>query len=132
MNRRFLPLLVILAAVVASEASIAGQAPAVPAASGMRPSDAGILPVGPDGHPSLQGVWLNNSATPLERPKLLEGRQSLTNEEVAELKRRAARQFDAGVNSDFAGGGKFFPALLTQSPREPNPESTRRAHAVIV
>jgi hypothetical protein len=33
-----------------------------------------------DGHPDLQGVWLNNSATPLERPKALEGRPSLTDE----------------------------------------------------
>ena len=85
-----------------------------------------------DGHPSLQGVWLNNSATPLERPKLLEGRQSLTNEEVAELKRRAARQFDAGVNSDFAGGDNFFLALLTESARYRNPNSTGGADAMIV
>ena len=27
----------------------------------------------PDGQPDLQGVWLNASATPLERPKALEG-----------------------------------------------------------
>ena len=45
----------------------------------------------PDGQPDLQGVWLNNSATPFERPKSLEGRQFLTDDEVAELKRRADR-----------------------------------------
>ena len=28
-----------------------------------------------DGQPDLQGIWVNNSATPLERPKALEGRQ---------------------------------------------------------
>jgi len=111
MNRRFLPLLVILAAVVASEASIAGQAPAVPAASGMRPSDAGILPVGPDGHPDLQGVWLNNSATPLERPKALEGRQFLTDDEVAALRKRADRLFK-NTNADFAGGDAVYLAAL--------------------
>src|SRR2546422_3922275 len=111
MNRRFLPLLVILAAVVASEASIAGQAPAVPAASGMRPSDAGILPVGPDGHPDLQGVWLNNSATPLECPKGLEGRQFLTDDEVIELRKRADRLFK-NTNADFAGGDAVFLAAL--------------------
>ena len=31
-------------------------------------------PRAPDGHPDLQGVWANNSATPLERPKIVEGR----------------------------------------------------------
>src|SRR5205085_7118724 len=34
-----------------------------------------------DGQPDLQGVWLNSSATPLERPKALEGRSSLTDAE---------------------------------------------------
>src|SRR2546427_12557238 len=111
MNRRFLPLLVTLAAVVASGASIAGQAPAAPAASGMRPSDAGILPVGPDGHPDLQGVWLNNSATPLERPKALEGRQLLTDDEVADFRKRADRLFK-NTNADFAGGDAVYLAAL--------------------
>ena len=47
-----------------------------------------------DGQPDLQGVWLNNSATPLERPKALEGRPSLTDAEVANLKRNADRLFN--------------------------------------
>ena len=37
-----------------------------------------------DGQPDLQGVWSNNSATPLERPKELAGRAFLTDEEVAD------------------------------------------------
>ncbi|HET9567507.1 MAG TPA: hypothetical protein VFP16_04020, partial [Vicinamibacterales bacterium] len=44
-----------------------------------------------DGQPDLQGVWLVHTATPLERPKALEGRTTLTDEEVAEFRRRAAR-----------------------------------------
>ena len=36
-----------------------------------------------DGQPDLQGVWANNIATPLERPKELEGRALLTDQEVA-------------------------------------------------
>ena len=59
-----------------------------------------------DGQPDLQGVWKNNSATPLERPKALEGKALLTDEEVAELKKRAARLFDVKVNSDFAEIGR--------------------------
>jgi len=78
----------------------------------------------PDGQPDLQGVWLNNGATPLERPKALEGKQTLTDEEVADLKRRAARLFDDSVNSDFAGGDGFFLALLANPDRYRNPGST--------
>ena len=43
-----------------------------------------------DGHPDLQGVWTNNIATPLERPKVLAGRAYLTDQEVAAFKKKAA------------------------------------------
>jgi hypothetical protein len=88
-------------------------------------------PRAPDGHPDLQGVWLNNGATPLERPKALEGRQSLTDEEVAELKRRAARLFDESGNSDFAGGDNFFLALLENPEHYRNPNVTGGSDAMI-
>lgn len=78
----------------------------------------------PDGQPDLQGIWLNNGATPLERPKQLEGKTALTDEEVAELKRRAARLFDDSVNSDFAGGDGFYLALLANPERYRNAGST--------
>jgi hypothetical protein len=65
----------------------------------------------PDGHPDLQGNWVNKSATPLERPKQLEGRPFLTGAEVAELKRRADRLFKNG-HSDFPAGDDFFLAAL--------------------
>src|ERR1700730_5647551 len=57
----------------------------------------------PDGHPDLHGIWVNNSATPLERPDALAGRALLTDEEVAGLKRRAARIFRDAA-SDFSPG----------------------------
>jgi hypothetical protein len=97
MNRRFLAVMTALAALVAGEAAIAAQTPAVPTA--------------PDGHPDLQGVWLNNSATPLERPKALEGRSSLTDDEVADLRKRADRLFK-NTNADFAGGDAVYLAAL--------------------
>jgi hypothetical protein len=56
-------------------------------------------------------VWLNRSATPLERPKALEGRASLTDEEVEQLRRRADRLFK-NTNADFAGGDAVFLAAL--------------------
>ncbi len=62
------------------------------------------------GRPDLQGNWINQSATPLQRPRELEGRQSLSGAEVAELKRRAKRIFAPG-KSDIAPGDEYFLAL---------------------
>jgi hypothetical protein len=112
MNRRFLALLLALATVVARAASIVGQAPKTSAAQGLaRPTDPWKPVLGPDGHPDLQGVWLNNSATPLERPKALEGRRFLSDNEVIELRKRADRLFK-NTNADFAGGDAVFLAAL--------------------
>src|SRR6266852_5376143 len=76
-----------------------------------------------DGQPDLQGTWLDNSATPLERPKELEGRQFLTDKEVAELRQRADRLFKNGY-SDFAGGDSFFLAALRDVGKYKNPNTT--------
>ena len=35
-----------------------------------------------DGHPDLQGIWANNSATPMERPEQLGDRARFTDEEL--------------------------------------------------
>jgi hypothetical protein len=115
MDRRALAVLVALLAFVAGAPSVAGQARGAPPAR-LRALDAWTPVLGPDGHPDLQGVWLNNSATPLERPKLLEGRPLLTDEEVAELRRRADRLFK-GTNADFAGGDAVYLAALANIDR---------------
>lgn len=65
----------------------------------------------PDGQPDLQGVWANNNATPLERPKELKGRAYLTDQEVAALKKKAHELFDDG-NSDAAFGDSVFTSVL--------------------
>ena len=112
MSRRFLALLLTVAAAVARAASVTGQVPAASAGpSSTRPVDVWTPPLGPDGHPDLQGVWLNNSATPLERPKALEGRATLTDDEVIELRKRADRLFK-NTNADFAAGDAVFLAAL--------------------
>ena len=77
----------------------------------------------PDGQPDLQGAWLSNRATPLERPKALEGRPSLTDEEVAELKIRGARLLGDGDN-DFAAGDAFFLAAWENVQRYKSANST--------
>jgi len=63
-----------------------------------------------DGHPDLQGFWANNSATPLERPKILEGRATLTDAEVAALKKKAAEMFQG--QSDAAFGDTLYETVL--------------------
>jgi hypothetical protein len=83
------------------------------------------------GDPDLQAVWWNNSATPLERPKELAGRQFLTDEEVAELKKRAARLFDVNANADFAGGDNYFLALLANPEGYKNPNATGSVTAMV-
>src|SRR5271157_2511452 len=81
------------------------------AASARKTDAATAIPRTPDGHPDLQGIWVNESATPFERPKELEGRQLLTDDEVAELNRRAKKIFASGA-SDAAGPEEFFLAAL--------------------
>jgi hypothetical protein len=52
-----------------------------------------------DGKPDLQGIWTDNTLTPLERPKGLGTKQFYTDEEFAELAKRA-RQGDVGEEGD--------------------------------
>ena len=78
----------------------------------------------PDGQPDLQGVWWRNSATPFERPKVLEGREFLTDDEVAELKKRAERIFSYEKgNSDFAAGDSVFLAAWENVQQYKNPRA---------
>jgi hypothetical protein len=42
----------------------------------------------PDERPDLQGLWLNNTATPLERPKDLAGKEFFTDDEAQEYEGR--------------------------------------------
>jgi hypothetical protein len=66
-----------------------------------------------DGQPDLQGVWANNSATPLERPDVLGERTHLTDEEVATLQLRASELFNG--ETDAAFGGSVFETVLAGS-----------------
>jgi len=87
-------------------------------------------PSTPDGQPDLQGVWLSNSATPLERPKALEGRAFLTDAEVAELKKRAARIFQTG-NSDYASGDNVFLAAFANVEQYKSPTATHGSDGMV-
>jgi hypothetical protein len=80
-------------------------------------------PLTSEGHPDLQGNWVNRSVTPLERPPQLQGREFLTDDEVAELKRRAERLFKDG-HSDFPAGDDLFLAALANLEKYKRPSST--------
>jgi hypothetical protein len=71
----------------------------------------------------LQGLWVSRSATPLERPKALEGRASLSDEEVRALKARAERLFKE-QDSDFAAGDALFLAALSDVTRYTSSNAT--------
>jgi len=55
-----------------------------------------------DGQPDLQGVWANNSVTPMTRPKQWKDKAVITDAELAELKGIVAKQ------SDQSGGDAIF------------------------
>ncbi len=54
----------------------------------------------PDGHPDLQGTWLNNTATPLERPKEAAGRTSFTDAEARDYVQRYQLDRTAALTRD--------------------------------
>jgi hypothetical protein len=105
MHRQFLALMVTLAVatLAISSTPVAAQQPG-PATNAYK------APRTVDGQPDLQGVWANNAATPLERPKELEGRTTLTDAEVAALKARAAVLFNGDGDAAF-GDDIFINAL---------------------
>jgi hypothetical protein len=77
----------------------------------------------PWGHPDLQGVWNNNTSTPLERPGNLAGKQIWSDEELAEftVQQQAARENrdsreGAGTDADV---GRAYNAHWYPVPGEP-------------
>jgi len=72
----------------------------------------------PDGHPDFQGVWANNTVTPLQRPKQWEGKRVLTEAEIADLQKFAAQIVENDGDAQFGDG--FILAVLD---RVANPKS---------
>ena len=68
-----------------------------------------------DGQPDLQGVWTNNSATPMERPAAFEGKDTLTDEELAVFRARAAE-----LHASEQAGNLLGPLLFQQVLQDPN------------
>ena len=76
MSHRFLArLLIVIVVVCLAPFAVAGQ---------VAPSGANSFQT-PWGDPDLQGIWANDTSTPLERPRALAGKEVLTDEERAEF-----------------------------------------------
>ena len=71
-----------------------------------------VVPRTADGRPDLEGVWENNSATPLERPRQLADKPRLSDEELASLKRRARTLFGPDAEATF--GDALYLTLLAE------------------
>ena len=80
----------LLGTVVFGQSSTSSKAAADKASASAKASaDKWSVPRTPDGHPDFQGVWANNGMTPLERPKQFGLRATMTDAELADLKKRA-------------------------------------------
>src|SRR5262252_2121248 len=53
----------------------------------------------PDGKPDLQGIWSNNTLTPLQRPKALGAKEFYTDQEIVDMAKKA-RTGDVGEEGD--------------------------------
>lgn len=71
------------------------------------------VPKTADGQPDLQGVWANNAATPLERPRALAGKTVLSEEELIALKATAEELFNGSTDAAF--GDSVFEAALAKA-----------------
>ena len=90
-----------------------------PVAAGQQPSPrtgretAWVVPRLADGRPDLEGVWENNSATPLERPKQFANKPRQTDDELATLERRAKTLFGPEAEATF--GDALYTTLLADA-----------------
>jgi hypothetical protein len=79
-----------------------------PRAAQARPTAA---PRTPWGHSDLQGVWANDNATPLERPKEIADKSTLTDGEVNES--LSLRRISFGLPNTFAGYNRNYQIIQT-------------------
>lgn len=74
-----------------------------------------------DGQPDFQGVWANNSITPLERAEGFENRELLSDDEFARLLAGITAITEGGGDAQFGDG--FFQALVTGEVKSYDPST---------
>jgi hypothetical protein len=93
---------VTLAAQSSTSSTPSTSAPgAKPATAAAKPAGAWKAPRTPDGHPDFQGVWSNNSVTPMQRPAQWKDKSELTDAEVKELQGLVAQSISDGGDAEF-------------------------------
>ena len=104
---------------------IASLAAGGQSARSSQPSTTWTPPRAVDGHPSLEGVWENNSATPLERPPQFANKPMLTDGELADLERRAKTMFSPEAEATF-GDALYLTLLANRTPARRCPSTRAR------
>ena len=92
------------------------------------------LPRTIDGHPDLQGVWENNTITPVERPDVFGDKEFLTNEDMIFLQNRIVEIEAAGADALFGDGvlqAAFSGEIVSGDPTTGNYDSQWMAERTI-
>jgi hypothetical protein len=95
--------------VIVASVVLVGAAAQRPASTPVQ-ARAWAVPRTADGHPDLEGVWENNSATPLERPAQFAQKPRLSDAELATLERRARTLL--GPDAEAVSGDALYLTLL--------------------
>jgi hypothetical protein len=101
MRRALRPCVVVIGALLVTSLAVHGQSRAARDAVS---HGSWQLERTPDGRPDFQGVWANNTVTPLQRPKQWEQKTTLTDAEIAELQKAAARIDENDGDAQFGDG----------------------------
>lgn len=92
------------------------------------------LPRTIDGHPDLQGVWENNTITPVERHEVFGDKSFLTDEDVIFLERRLVEMSQEGSDALFGEGvlaAAFAGKIVSYDPTTGNYDSQWMAERTI-
>ena len=95
-----------------TQARVEGQTSPTPPGRDAR-ATGWVVPRTADGRPDLEGVWENNSATPLERPRQLADKPRLSDEELASFERRSRALF--GPEAEAVFGDALYLNLLADT-----------------